>query len=225
MKFFGDGGWWLPDCEEHLQDWMLKMHQKAPGGRLGYQLHKYEKAKSFVKQFKTAVDIGGHVGLWSWPMAHDFEKVIAFEPVAAHRECWEQNMSGMDNAEVYPFAVGEQHGEAVVRQRTPDSSGDTGVELNPTDEEERVQMISLDDMNLESVDFIKLDCEGFEVFALKGAKETILRCRPVICVEQKPETGMEAKYGIGTTDGVEYLESLGMKRKGALQGDYFLAFD
>jgi hypothetical protein len=44
-------------------------------------------------------------------------------------------------------------------------------------------------------------------------------------VEQKPETGMADRYGIGVTDGVEFLKSLGAKVRAGIQGDYIMSFD
>lgn len=41
----------------------------------------------------------------------------------------------------------------------------------------------LDDMKLCNVDLLYLDIEGYELHALRGAADTIARCRPVIGVE------------------------------------------
>ena len=43
--------------------------------------------------------------------------------------------------------------------------------------------LSLDQYNYNDVDFIKIDVEGWEPKVLRGAKKTIDRCNPVICVE------------------------------------------
>ena len=223
MKFFHGGNWWFPDHEQHLQEWILTMRQQVPGDRLGYQVHKYKKALEHVKQRRTAVDIGGHVGLWSWPMSHDFDLVIAFEPMPEHIECWEKNMEGIDNAVCLQTALGNQKGSAFCFTRTPDSSGDTGISL--TGDGIEVQMSTLDSYEMNDVDFIKVDCEGYELFILQGAEETLLRNKPCVIVEQKPETGMEDRYSIGTLDAVRYLESLGAKLRCGIQGDYILSWD
>ncbi|APH57005.1 putative cytosolic protein [Granulibacter bethesdensis] len=46
-----------------------------------------------------------------------------------------------------------------------------------------VPLVSIDSLNLQRVDFIKLDIEGMEVEALKGAKKTIQAHRPILFVE------------------------------------------
>lgn len=220
-------GWWFPDQEKHLQGWMKTMQQKAPGQRLGYQLHKYQAAMKFVKNKRRAIDVGGHIGLWSWPMSHDFETVETFEPVFAHQECFRENvLAHKNNVQLYTHALGPKEDVAWIRTRTPDSSGDTGIE--PAGEMEgavQIQIKALDSYDFQDVDFIKVDCEGYELFVLQGAIETLKRCKPTLIVEQKPETGMEDRYKIGTTDAVEFLESLGANRRKALQGDYILSWD
>jgi hypothetical protein len=74
-----------------------------------------------------------------------------------------------------------------------------------------IPMITLDSLALDEVDFIKADCEGFELFALRGAVDTILRCKPVIIVEQKP--GRAQKFGLLETEAVTFLEDLGVGYK------------
>jgi len=220
---FKEGGWWLPDGETHLQGWMLKMRQRSHG-RLGYQLHKLEAALGHTAGRGLAVDIGGHVGLWSWPLCHAFDGVVAFEPLAAHRACYERNLAHMPNWRLYGCALGPGDAEVRVATRTPGSSGDSGVD--PAGQEgEKVPQRRLDDFHLAGVDLVKLDCEGYELLVLQGAVDTLRRCRPTVIVEQKPETGGAQRYGLATDAAVTFLRHLGMKLRAALQGDYILSFD
>lgn len=233
MIRFKEGGWWFPDGEAHLQDWILKMTQPCHG-RWGYQKHKYDLALALVRDPGVAVDVGAHVGLWSWPMSHDFGQVISFEPMREHRECFGHNLAGRDNVTLHACALGAENGIAHLRTRTPGSSGDTGVDSaaersslrgSIDDAGEQCPLHTLDSFELQRVDLLKIDCEGYELFVLQGAVETLKRCRPVCVVEQKPETGGAQRYGIGVTDGVTFLEGLGAKRRRAVQGDYILSWD
>lgn len=240
MKYFAAGGWWLPDREAHLQDWMTRVNKRVvgPGGeeRLAYQYHKYEKLLPWAKQRRIAVDVGAHVGLWSWVLARDFEEVVAFEPVPGHYLCWMKNMQqACKNAWLWPHALGETSGNVILRTRTADSSGDTGVEpgapepgnsLFPLDPGYfSAELQTLDSFDLVHVDLMKLDCEGYELFALKGAVETLKRCRPAIIVEQKPETGFEARYGVTAKDCIAFLTGLGAVQRQVIQGDYIFSWD
>lgn len=49
-----------------------------------------------------------------------------------------------------------------------------------------VEIATLDSFNFEDVDCIKIDVEGYEYNVLKGAEQTIRRCRPVVQLEVVP---------------------------------------
>jgi len=44
--------------------------------------------------------------------------------------------------------------------------------------------MTLDELNLPRVDFIKIDIEGMEMEALGGARETIQKYRPILLIEK-----------------------------------------
>ena len=46
-------------------------------------------------------------------------------------------------------------------------------------------MHRLDDLNIPPLDYIKIDCEGYELNVLKGAEQTIKKHKPIIVIEQK----------------------------------------
>jgi FkbM family methyltransferase len=153
-------------------------------------------------------------------MARDFDYLIAFEPMPSNADCWEANLHESENVELHRVALGETDCFVSVKTRTVGSSGDTGVDFSGT----QVQQKRLDDFGLQHVDFIKCDCEGYEMFVMRGAVETIKRCRPVIIVEQKPHTGGPQRYHIGEKAAVDYLVSLGMTVRAERSGDYVMAW-
>lgn len=202
----------FPDGESHLQKWMQTKNERVDG-RLAYQHNKLSAATSYCKQFRNAVDVGAHIGLWSRNLARKFAHVYAFEPMAAHRECFTLNVDAF-NVTLYPVALGESEG-AVSMHTNPTSSGDTWIDGTGD-----VPMNTLDSFGLDDVDFLKADAEGYELFVMRGGENTIKRCRPVIIVEQKP--GRAEKFGLGRTDAVTYLQSLGYTLTQEMSGDYIL---
>ena len=66
------------------------------------------------------------------------------------------------------------------------------LEEGPT-EDATARTLTIDDFvaqqGLDRVDFIKMDIEGAETEALKGAEQTIVRCRPkmAICLYHRPK--------------------------------------
>lgn len=214
------GGVWLPDHEKHLVEWMQSKNQVVDG-KLAYQWDKQQLAMSHVKQFRTAIDVGGHCGLWSMHLVKRFAMVHAFEPVEAHRECFSKNVGGgiavVNQCKLHGCALGEREGSIAIHTANA-SSGDSWVKGDGD-----IPLKRLDSFDLQDVDFIKLDCEGYELFALRGGEETLKRCKPTVIVEQKP--GRAQKFGIGETDAVAYLQSLGAVLRAQKSGDYILSWD
>jgi FkbM family methyltransferase len=225
------GGVWLPAHETHMAEWMKKRNTHVDG-RLTYQYHKLQAAMSHVRQRRTVVDVGAHVGFWSMHLAKWFKSLHAFEPMALHRKCWELNLAAVAAEgrvkaalNMHPVALGETPGR-VVLHTTQGSSGDTWVDPAVSEMEDSVPLITLDSMQLRDVDFLKIDCEGFELFVLKGGIETLLRDRPCVVVEQKVRPGAFAsRYGLGDTDAVVFLQSLGAKVRQVWSGDYIMSWD
>jgi hypothetical protein len=56
---------------------------------------------------------------------------------------------------------------------------------------EQVTTIRLDDLYLNDISFMKVDVEGHEPLVISGAKETILRCRPLIWIESESQSFIE----------------------------------
>lgn len=211
--------WWMPADESHLPDHMRSVGRRVHG-RLCYQYGKYEAAKPFIKQFRNAVDVGGHVGLWSFFLAHDFDAMLAFEPMELHRECWRRNMEGIGNAGLYECALGAEKGSVALETRTPGSSGDTQVRPG---QKGTIPMETLDSFNFQEVDLIKIDCEGYEEFVLRGAVDTLQRCKPCVIVEQKRD--FSARYGLGKQSAVAFLQNLGAVMRQEISGDFILSWD
>lgn len=216
-------GWWFPEGEKHLPEWMARVNQKRDG-LLQYQLAKYNAALKHVRLRRVAVDVGAHIGQWSKNMAADFEVVHAFEPVPDYAACWRANVQDAPNAMLHGVALGTQTEVVSMRCGTPGSHGDTFVapkeQANATFD---VCMVTLDSFDLANVDFVKIDCEGYELFVIKGGEKTIKRDRPCIIVEQKP--GKAQTYGLGETDAVALLKSWGATVRAVLSGDYILSWD
>ena len=202
-------GIWLPKHEKHLVDYA----NHGQYGKWTYQAHKMIEALKYIKGCNMAIDVGGHCGLWSKELVKIFDHVHAFEPVEIHRACYVKNVPE-GSYTLHACALGEEEGMVKIHT-TEGSSGDSWVDGNGD-----IPMHRLDDMGLEGVDFIKIDCEGYELHVLRGAEKLLLRDKPVIIVEQKPGKGKI--FGLGDTDAVTYLQSLGYELKKEMFGDYIL---
>jgi FkbM family methyltransferase len=77
---------------------------------------------------------------------------------------------------------------------------------------EEVSTVTIDSLNLECCDFIKLDLEGAEPLALLGATETIKKFFPIVFFESNHHTLSDKLYeyfGASKNTSFEILESLG----------------
>jgi len=209
-------GWWMPDHEAHLGPWMATPKNKLVlHGRQAYQGKKQLAALTYCKKRRAAVDVGGHVGLWSYNLAHEFGAVFAFEPVAEHRACFERNMLGIgQHVHLHAIALGAAE-SSVAMWSEPGSSGNTQVSGAG-----EIPMKTLDSLDLVDVDFMKLDCEGYEENVLKGATKLIAKYEPVICVEQKRD--MASRFGLAPQGAVRFLEKLGYRVAAEISGDYIM---
>lgn len=172
--------WWFPDADTHFVE-MMKKHM-SKGGAAVYQDRARLASLQACKSRGLALDIGANVGLWSRDLCKSFDRVIAFEPVAEFRECLKKNVPD-GNLEIQQVALGETNTmiEMII---TAENTGHSHVD---TDSYGRghIKMITLDSLDLPQVDYIKIDCEGFENKILQGAKRTILKYRPIIVIEDK----------------------------------------
>ena len=214
-------GIWLPETEEHLIPHIERGAEFAGAGT--YQFGKFQAAFPYIRNFQHAVDVGAHVGLWSRVLARCFARVSAFEPIEHHRECFKKNVPSGHGCEIELYPVALSATEETLRfSITPDNSGDTHVKAKDDGIGPQVVARTLDSFDLPPVDFLKIDCEGYEYFILKGAERTVRRDQPCIVVEQKPRKG--SMYGLDDREAVKLLQSWGAQLRFEISGDFCLVW-
>ena len=210
-------GWWFPDAESHFPTMIKKNVDR--GGPAEYQQPVRLKSLNYVKQSRTALDIGANVGLWSRDLVKNFSKVMAFEPVGIFRDCLEKNVVG-DNFYISPMALGNEDTTANMIS-TEGNTGHTHIDPASVGQGNTV-VVRLDNLNIQDVDYVKIDCEGYEYRVLQGAEQTIKQCRPVVVVEQKPHDAYSAQYGQFAA--VDLLKSWGMIRLDQVKDDWIMGW-
>ena len=137
----------------------------------------------------VVVEIGANIGVHSIPLARACAPApfYCFEPQQRVFQvlCANLALNGISNALAYPDACGEAEGEAVIPRLDYDAPQNLGgVSLRPRDSQGvTVRVRTLDGLKLPALGLLKIDVEGFEPMVLRGARETIARCRPVIYIE------------------------------------------
>lgn len=182
------GGWWLPDHEQH----MLPHFESGKG----FQVDRLEDILRFVPERKAAVDCGAHVGSWTVRMAREFNAVLAFEPAPDAYECLMANTRHLKNVATINGAVSDRR-EQLWLADDMKWEGNTGGRHAVAREAgiwpDPVEATALDLIGLDGIDFIKLDVEGMEAKALRGAHKSLQAFRPVVCLEMKPR--LAVRYG------------------------------
>lgn len=242
-------GIWFPEHDEHLSG-MVAEHSKVGEVVLGdgrtvgtYQKHKLDYAMKMLaaNRRRVAVDVGGHVGMWSMHLADLFREVHAFEPLPDHWRLFKINLNNNPRVHLHPLGLGAKKGEVklVVDPRNTGNTHELGRDEDDIEgvakkerdrlglpEEassvhvETVKVETLDSRKLDRVDFIKIDVEGSELDVVKGARQTLLRCRPMVIVEQK---GNDAKFHGGSANAAgQYLQNMGMILRKNYGGDWIM---
>ena len=210
-------GWYFPDFETHFPKMLKKSVDK--GLPPEYQVAVRRRSIELCSKRGTALDIGANVGLWGRDLVDNFAKVVAFEPVAVFRECLEKNVSGA-NFFISPLALGDHDTQATMII-TEGNSGHSHLDpatLGTGD----VQVVKLDNLNMENVDYIKIDCEGYEYRVLQGAEQTVKRWRPIMVIEQKPHDAYSKDYGQFAA--IALLESWGMIKLDQIRDDWIMGW-
>jgi FkbM family methyltransferase len=209
-------GWWFPDQDTHFAEMLSK--SIAKGNRPVYQEPVRKKSVELCVQRGVALDIGANVGLWSRDLTQVFQRVIAFEPVADFRACLLKNVTAT-NFEVRACALGAEDttiNMIITAENTGHSHVDTATLGTGT-----IPMHRLDSLELPKIDYIKIDCEGYENTILRGAKQTILRDRPIMVIEHKQH------QDVGHADVDQALDTLiawGAKTIGRVNNDYIVGW-
>ena len=144
------------------------------------------QALEYVDNFSTAIDGGAHIGTWSIPLAEHFQAVHAFEPDPENYDCLLLNTKALPNVTLHHKALGAEAGLKTLVSGYQNSGMNF---INPngkaieTPISYNVQLTTIDSLELHDVGLIKLDLEGYEYFALKGAMKTIALCKPVLVLE------------------------------------------
>lgn len=212
-------GWNIVDGDSSFHFSVKRLRKQGlPGDILLYQKDNLDQALALVKNWDSAIDGGANYGLMSYHMSPLFKQILAFEIDDEIRQCFEINMRQFDrhNVQIESCGLGEES-KSVDLVRTKKRFGNF---INPSVDQGNFPVRSIDSYDLLALDFIKLDCEGYEPLIIRGAKHTIKKFFPVILMERKV---LSKKYAFGVYDTQELLRTWGYDRVIDLGKDVILA--
>jgi FkbM family methyltransferase len=151
----------------------------------------------------VAVDCGANLGVHSVSWAKHMTgwgQVLAIEAQEYIYYALAGNivLQNCFNARALHAAVGREPGTMMMPRPDYTKAATFGsLEIRPRDGSEHIgqdvsydprhmvdiDVISIDQLKLPRLDWLKIDVEGMELDVLEGAKETIARCRPLMLIE------------------------------------------
>lgn len=201
-------------------------------GRLLYWRGAHEWApimalRNIIKNGFTCIDIGANQGeytLWMAKLAGANGQVISFEPLTKMFKQLSENIAlnkSMANR-IIPIKKGlsDKESELPIYSVNADSkyADNEGMpSLFPTSSKntfvENILLSTLDielnKLNIQKVDFIKVDVEGAELSVLKGAFNTLSKFKPILLIEFNEATFKAAGYT--SIDIFNFLNQFGYK--------------
>jgi len=159
--------------DTHIGKWAIE------AGRLDHDQNMLPLIRPYIPERGTVLDIGAYIGdhtVFYAACTGDRGNVFAFEPNPDAFECLRFNTE--DLACVSAYNVGASDGTHTIGI-APSKNG--GASHAVPDGE--VPCIAIDELHIDSCDFIKLDCEGMEPRAMAGMAKTVARCQPIMLIE------------------------------------------
>jgi len=144
-----------------------------------------------IKKNQVVFDIGANIGVYTKlfsQLSGENGTVHSFEPVPETFQLLIDSVAGSKNIRANNLAAGDTEGMMNISY-DPKNSEKSSL-LGPQNNinfVRTVKVLALDtyaqDVNLERLDFLKCDVEGFELKALKGIQNTLAKYHPKISIE------------------------------------------
>jgi FkbM family methyltransferase len=149
-----------------------------------------------IRAGDTVIDCGGYVGDWTkWALLAGASRVVTVEPAAAQLECIRRNLAEeirQGRVILYPKGVWDREERLYLSHNESNPAADA-VTGEKTAVGEYIDLTTIDsivtELKLDRVDVLKMDIEGAEIRAIRGARNSLNRFRPrlAIATEHTPD--------------------------------------
>ena len=187
-----------------------------------------EIAKEYIKQGTAVLDVGANYG----QMSVAFSKlcsdgiVYSFEAEPYINDILQKNIAinNCSNVKIISGAVYHKLGEKLIFPEPDfkrfDSYGSYGIDPNATNGR-TVASITIDSLEISKpISFMKVDIQGCDLFALQGAKETILKNKMPILFEFEEQ--FQNEFHTSFNDYVNFVKSIDYRFEKIILGINYL---
>ena len=195
-------GYAIISDDTHIGKWVKQ------NKRLDFDQNTLPFILKYIKKGDVIIDAGANIGAYSYAFLNKTEDglVVSFEPNQDAFECLSYNLQFYKNSVVFNCALGDKSGKvSIVKDK---NAGATHCVFDPVGD---INMRTIDSYNLQKVDFIKIDVEGFESFVLTGAIKTIQKFKPTMLIEIN--RGALEKNGMTSENIFSFLYMMGYSCK------------
>ena len=201
------------------------------GGVYEHYIFDYIKEKLKV-QGTTIIDVGANFGFHTLEFADlvgDEGKVYSFEPqrLVYYQLCGNVILNGRGNIYANNVALSDEKNTLKMENLQyysdePINIGNAHLDACTHLAYNMVDVNTLDSFELDNVSVLKIDVQGYEPKVLDGAKETILKNKPVIFIEvEAPQLSI---YGWNENDIFSRIEALGYTYTKVLDAEHLVDY-
>ena len=161
-----------------------------------YRAKKYAKNKTIelnlikylCNKNLVSLDIGANLGLFIFYLQKYSKKVFAFEPNPYPL----RYLYGLvdENVQIYPIAIGNTDNQVnLFIPKSKKGWSSNGASLNEKELNMGIKFTveckKIDSLNIEKIGLIKIDVEGHEIQVIEGAKDTLVKQKPNLIIENE----------------------------------------
>ena len=176
--------------DTHFTKWVKE------AGRLDHHQGFLKQLKPYIKG--TVLDIGANIGTHTYFYTQHADEVLAFEPNPIVFDCLKHNCP---KATILHCAVSDHSGYISMADCGPNYGAAYTIPGT------QIPCITIDMLALPKCNYMKIDVEGDELAVLLGARETIRRHKPIMCIECNEHTLV--RKGLTGEMLIRYIRSIG----------------
>lgn len=181
-------------------------HRMVPIEILNFKYYEKDEIDFILKLIKennTILDIGANIGWYSLKIAKNINNVeiMAFEPIPKTFEYLKKNidLNHVSTIKTFNYGLSDEEKDILLYYYPEGSCNASAANLSRRKDVDKItcKLTTIDkfaaDKNI-SVDFIKCDVEGSELFVFNGAIKTIRKDKPIIFTELLRKWAAEFNY-------------------------------